>query len=233
MKPKKKREFRAERASELRVLAEILEKAQLVSDVQPLHTAATQCVIDKAPDDPLWTYDLVGLEFNFEDNLRHTRPKGAELISVGLDVFLEGICLDSDSVADPFERLAVSIVIDGLSKNGELLKAAWHLEKHKSAESLFDHPKYHFHCGGKKIWESEDALQGFGYGSLLLLESPRLDHKPLDGILAVNFVLANFAGKAWQALKVENPSYNDLIQEAEKRCHLAYTQAALDYLKRR
>ncbi len=84
----------------------------------------------------------------------------------------------------------------------------------------------------KKVWESESAAAGFSYGSLLLLESPRLDHKPLDGILAVNFVLANFLGLAWQGLlNSEDGRYAELVREAEKRCHLAYCKVALTRLQ--
>ena len=194
-----------------------------------MRSAAGQCSGNRASDELLWGYEFAGLEFTLDaSELRHSKPDGAELDTVELSVLLGGRCLDKGSYDDPFTSLNINIVIYGLSKDAELLTDAWHLDRHQGGDSPFEHPEYHFHQGGKKIWE----VQTFDYGSYLLLESPRLDHKPLDGILAVNFVLANFAGRAWQALKTDNPSYADLVREAEKRCHLAYAQAALDYLKR-
>ena len=176
-----------------------------------------------------WGYEFAGLEFNLDfSELRHSKPEDAELDTVELSVSLSGACLDKAAQNDPFTHLSVNIAVHGLSKDAEPLLSAWHLDKHQGDESLFDHPNYHFHHGGRKIWEWKD----FDYGSHLLLESPRLDHKPLDGILAVNFVLANFAGAAWQTLKAEEARYMELIHDAEKRCHLAYAHASLERLQK-
>lgn len=194
--------FRKERVRELRLLARILQETKLVRDAGPLLSAAGQCGDLKELS---WGYEFAGLEFELAGNeLRHTKPDGAELGSIELAVLLSGPCLDQDVEDDPFTELNVDIIVNGLDTDANGLKTAWHLDKHEGGSSKFYHPDYHFHYGGKKLWESEDAPQGFGYGSLLLLESPRLDHKPLDGILAVDFVLANFLGPAWQTLKAED-----------------------------
>ena len=227
MNQRRARAFRRKRAKELRRLATILQENELVRDVGPLLSAAGQCDSNRTYDELSWGYEFSGLEFNLDFSaLRHSKPDGAELDVGELSVSLVGRCLDAGSHDDPFTNLSVNITVHGLSEEAEPLMAAWHLDKHQGGDSAFTHPNYHFHHGGKKIWEEQD----FDYGSHLLLESPRLDHKPLDGILAVDFVLANFAGEAWQALKID-PSYSDLVREAEKRCHLAYAHAALDYLQ--
>ena len=229
MNARRAKAFRKERARELRSLAEILQGAGLVRDASPLLSAAGQCG-DSAPHGELsWGYEFAGLEFNLDfSELRHSKPEDAELDTVELSVSLSGACLDKAAQNDPFTHLSVNIAVHGLSKDAEPLLSAWHLDKHQGDESLFDHPNYHFHHGGRKIWEWKD----FDYGSHLLLESPRLDHKPLDGILAVNFVLANFAGAAWQTLKAEEARYMELIHDAEKRCHLAYAHASLERLQK-
>lgn len=223
MTSRQAKEFRKERTKELRLLATVLQEAELVRDAGPLLSAAGQC---GDGDGPSWGYEFAGLEFDLTYNvLRHTRPENAELNSVELDVSLSGPCLGADAEDDPFEKLTVNIVVRGLDADAEPLMTAWHLDKHEGSKSEFQHPNYHFHYGGKKVWESENIVQSFSYGSLLLLESPRLDHKPLDGILAVDFVLANFLGSVWYKSKGDD-RYTDLVREAEKRCHLAYCQTA-------
>lgn len=228
MTPRQAKKFRKDRAGELRSLATVLQEAGLVRDAGPLLRAAGQCG-DR--NDFSWGYEFAGLEFDLRDNeLRHTKPNGAELDSIELAVSLSSLCLDKDAEDDPFTKLNVDIVVNGLDTDANELKTAWHLDKHEGGDSKFHHPNYHFHYGGKRIWESV-ASQGFSYGSLLLLESPRLDHKPLDGILAVDFVLANFSGPAWQALKAGDGRYAELTREAEKWCHFAYASTALARLK--
>jgi hypothetical protein len=225
----KARHFRSQRAEELRHLARILQEADLVRDASPLLSAAAQCGDQGRLS---WGYEFAGLEFTLAGaGLRHTKPDGATLDLVELGVLLNGPCLDEDALDDPFTQLNVNIVVTGWDANANSLMTAWHLDKHEGSESKLHHPDYHFHYGGEKVWASATAVAGFSYGSLLLLESPRLDHKPLDGILAVDFVLANFLGSAWRELK-EDGRYIDLVREAEKRCHLAYCQAALTRVRR-
>lgn len=209
-------------------MARILQEADLLRDASPLLRAAEQ---HRDYSGLSWGYEFAGLEFSLAGNrMRYTRPDGAELDSIELAVSLSGLCIDESAEDDPFEKLNVNIVVTGLDANANQLVTAWHLDKHEGGKSEFHHPNYHFHYGGKKIWGSE-ATQDFGYGSLLLLESPRLDHKPLDGILAVDFVLANFLGSAWRKLNTEDDRYADLVRGAEKRCHFAYASAALARLK--
>lgn len=230
MTPRQAEEFRKDRARELQRLATVLLEAGLVSDAGPLTSAAGLCGDYSGLS---WGYAFAGLEFNLAGNqLRHIRPNDAELDFVELAVSLSGPCLDKGVEDDPFTQLNVNIVVRGLDASANELMTAWHLDKHKGGESEFHHPNYHFHYGGKRIWTSETAMQSFSYGSLLLLESPRLDHKPLDGVLAVDFVLANFLGSVWQKVKAEDDRYVELVREAETRCHLAYCHAALAYLRR-
>ncbi len=180
-----------------------------------------------------WGYAFAGLEFDLEgDIFRHTKPDRAKLDFVELSISLKGACLDADTADDPFDQLNINVLITGKDVNDKPLMAAWHLDKHEGGESEFQHPDYHLHYGGRKVRESENTVPGFSYGSLLLLESPRPEHKPLDGILAVDFVLGNFLGPARRRLQAENERYAELTFEAEKRCCRVYHEAALARLKR-
>lgn len=223
------RQFRSQRAEELRRLARILQEADLVRDASPLLRAADQLGDYGGLS---WGYAFADLEFDLKGNsFRHTKPNRAKLDFVELSVLLRGVCLDVAVADDPFDQLTVNVLLMGKDVNDEPLMAAWHLDKHEGGDSEFQHPDYHLHYGGKKVREAENTTPGFSYGSLLLLETPRPEHKPLDGILAVDFVLGNFLGPAWRKLRTENERYGELIFEAEKRCCRAYHQAALARLR--
>ncbi len=153
---KQARKFRKERVRELLLLATVLEEAELVGDGRPLvrdtgplRSAAGQC---GDQSELIWGgYEFAGLEFSLaSDELRHTRPNGAEPDLVELAVSLGGPCLNNGVEDDPFTKLNVNIVVNGLDANANPLMAAWHLDKHEGGESEFEHPNYHFHYGGKK-----------------------------------------------------------------------------------
>lgn len=69
---------------------------------------------------------------------------------------------------------------------------------------------YHFHFGGNKLTEKVE-----NYGQILILDSPRLMHHPLDFILAVDFIVSNFAPDTWENMK-KNPDYISILKRAQK-----------------
>lgn len=53
-------------------------------------------------------------------------------------------------------------------------------------------------------------------GDTLLLDPPRLMHPPMDGILAIDFVLANYAGKIWKSLRDDEQYKRLVVPQFEK-----------------
>lgn len=205
--------FRRERATELRELAQILLKQQICRNSSPLDKAAAMCRDDKPKGKNSWGYHLNGLLFRIKTP-RHTLPrKIGDYLDVELSVSLKGVCEeDSD---DPFQdELSVSIVVSTNEVSaGRKNLCAWHLDRHileaGDHETEEVHPLYHFQYGGKRMYGIENL------GQVLLLDPPRLLHPPLDAILAVDFVLSNFSGAKWKKLR-EDGNYRNMITDAQK-----------------
>jgi hypothetical protein len=95
---------------------------------------------------------------------------------------------------------------------------SWHFDRHIGGtfDSKLVHPRYHFSFGGRRLEEHAVASKIPYFDFLLLLNSPRLMHLPLDGVLAVDFVLSNFAAAMWNRLRRQR-DYVALIGRAQRR----------------
>lgn len=172
-----------------------------------------------------WDYSLSRFVFpdkTFKEcDIGKTKPTTADGFKITISIKLNGLINKSDD-DDPIEHLDVNLVIESsLADKSAGPSCAWHLDSHPpkdktakttSSDGAFAHPRYHWQFGGKKIWEIAD--NSF-YGNHLLLETPRLPHPPLDIILAVDFVLANFYGHVWQQLK-DDDEYIKYIKIAQE-----------------
>lgn len=103
-------------------------------------------------------------------------------------------------------------------------KMSWHLDKHiRSKEGNdgigkgFIHPEYHFNMGGFALTKESD----FNFGNILLIDTPRIMHPPLDIILSIDFVLKNFYGIRVKNLTDSNP-YKKIISRSKNRLWRPY-----------
>lgn len=118
-----------------------------------------------------------------------------------------------------------------------MLSSAW---KPDPLVSNDIHPLYHFQFGGAKF-----AGIGEDLGRTFALDPPRLMHPPMDGIIAIDFVLANYAGPVWEMLrddthnkKLVAPRFENLWQPffstiagSFGRDRLAYSNFLCPFLK--
>jgi hypothetical protein len=137
-----------------------------------------------------------------------------------------GKCTDDSYDGDPFKNLGIEIIISGESGKSDELVAPWYLDRFEpentgtndsGLEGDFVHPRYHFQFGGNE-------MKGRDCGDLILLKSPRLAHPPMDGVLAVDFVLSNFFPSEWSKLKKDN-EYAGVISSAQRRYWKSYATA--------
>jgi hypothetical protein len=84
------------------------------------------------------------------------------------------------------------------------------------------HPRYHFQIGGQKVWDRPSHE----FGSQLILETPRIAHPPLDAILAIDFILANYYSETWSNLLDKDGRYADLVETAQEIFWRPYLFAA-------
>jgi hypothetical protein len=225
MSKKKARRYRGERASDLRNLSRILRKELPGFDPKSsLQAAASQCGSQELPILPDWNFRTSTYSWGYEcdellfpeyhpHNSSNLQPLNAR--SNGVRIQLSVVVVGQSNVRDaedPFSVLEVEMQIRGQGENGKLF-SAWHLDKHKGNNNdtpRTAHPEYHFQYGGKNLWKEVT-----NYGGMIIPEPPRLPHPPLDGILAVDFVLSNFFCEIWRELR-DDSRYTKLVHRTQK-----------------
>lgn len=224
----------------LRKLVTAISKIEPRFDrAQQLESLAARCCgLDKATG--VWEYEIKNFSFPSktfkEAKLDKVHPQQVKDFKVILSVEASGsYLLNEDDTKDPIEHLAVNVVVTDLPGNvPESIFCAWHLDSHppKGATgntfSPFVHPRYHWQYGGEKVWNAQttkEDKEAF-YGSHLLLESPRLPHPPLDVVLAIDFVLANYYSAAWKTVRLD-PEYKRVVIDAQNQYWRSYYTALL------
>lgn len=166
--------------------------------------------------------NLSHLLFTFKADQMAIIPHSVQMVYVVLSLEYEYSKPYLESY-DIFSSYQLNLKIK--SSDGKMF--AWHLDREGGTDGKFIHPLYHFHGGGKKI-EEKDA------GELLILNSPRLAHPPLDLFLAIHFILENFLNTQTytkQAGIFADPLYQDIMIRAQKRVLDPYYSAITDVTK--
>lgn len=219
--------FRKARADELRALAEILVRAEIVADPSPIYSAASMATAPlrttdiNAPDPGkiFWGYAIEDLRLNLDNNWKGV-PKNTEFDNSILTVTVHEYVPDRiEHVDRGYENLRIADVdfsMKGICEHSDSevseIHCAWHLDTHLYKEpAATAHPKHHFQFGGNKVDAIQDNIRG-----LWLPDTPRVMTLPLDGVLAIDFVLSHYAGKAWSKLN-EEAQYLELRRQATTR----------------
>jgi len=205
--------YRADLANDLTTVVGVLRKeVREGSNLSPLDRAAAVCRAAKNANE--WEYDFDGVSFTAE--VKHV--PGAMEISVELSLSVRGICHPEQNV-DPLVDLSMQIVLVG-STGKETTMAAWHLDRHpEHQDSKQMHPRYHLQHAGHRIKKS-----GIDFGASLFLDVPRIVHAPLDGILAVDFVLGSYLPDTFVRCR-DNAQYCRCVKSAQERLWKPYVAA--------
>jgi hypothetical protein len=216
------REHRAQLSKELSDLAALLEFRQVCPDVGPLRAAASQC--SNCGGDH-WQYDITGLLIPLPHAVV-TLPAGTAGVSCRLNVRVHGFCSSADGALDPMDRLSITLILDtSVAASQHRLLQSWHFDRHiGDKQANFAHPRYHFQHGGGQLQQHANNCGLQFFDGLVFLESPRIAHPPLDGVLAVDFIISNFGGPQWIALR-SDITYLRLVAQAQARNWLPYTAA--------
>jgi hypothetical protein len=214
---------RDERASELFEIAKLLNDAGLTADSEPIRKAASQCrgsirTIGAGQADAgrgYWGYEIADLRVNLEDQ-RHLRPRStvmkgvSGLLSVKVEEYVPEEEADVRSSYQLLRSVQTDFYFDAYhTVNGANLplRSAWHIDTHLYTETQSHtiHPRFHFQVGGERLDEIDTDIRG-----VFLPEAPRIPCAPLDAILALDFVLAHYCGRAWRELRDLEPRYTRL-----------------------
>ena len=225
------RRAKGEMASDLRTLSQRLVEEGLILDPQPLNQAAAQC-IQSGRD--IWSYDISNLIIKI-GGLARGHPTKQYSLECILNCTIKGSFKTSIN-NDPCHRLNVGLFYRGVIPHSHPFYQTWHLDREGAApgksQSLETHPRYHFHFGGNDmnlVANNHRCKHNcHTFGELLLLSQPRLLHPPLDGVLAVDFVLSNAAGSQWQKLRLD-PSYSSMIKRSQDRYWKIFAKTFSDH----
>jgi hypothetical protein len=225
-------------ATDLRKLSDVILKYFPTADTGTLQNAITELLNkDRIPlvpgersDSNIWGYTLQNIIFKFDRKPDDVVPTNCKDLKLILDIKVLGNCNDLNTLRDPFKWLEFNIVIEGTKfteeKNEQLL-TSYHLDKHIQATGDGDpehpHPIYHFHFGGRKLIEHIEQSD-FQTGGVLLFDSPRMSHYPMEAILGVDFTISNFFPNVWKKIKSESNEYNNLIEEYQNLFLKPYIQ---------
>jgi hypothetical protein len=224
----KAQEIRDDLSDELLSLAQVLENNVPSFDGGSLKQAASDCKSPTEYGSSSWGYHVPPLSFLGYEPSSDLRPKPAKNNALYLEMELKiaGVCDRlGESSQDPLHHLKIDLSVWGRSEERRLL-SAWHLDRHifEEGDSMYsDHPRYHFQFGGERLWEEVGD-----YGHVLVPEPPRIAFPPMDAVLAVNFVLANYFGDEWSSLvdlEDGNDEYRELVAEAQNRLWRPYSES--------
>jgi len=212
-------------ATDLRKLSSVLYEYFPTAEIGSFESAINELrdnniipqIPEKASNNNLWGYNLGRLIFNFDNVPSHTKPNDCKDLKLILDIKIIGNCNNLKSMNDPFEWLEFNIVIEGtkFSQEGSTqLLTSYHLDRHimnaNDGEAEYPHPIYHFQFGGRKLSIRDSLIET---GNLLIFDSPRIAHYPMEAILGIDFTLSNFFPKIWRKIKSESNEYINLIEE--------------------
>lgn len=237
-------QYRKQRADELREMAELLLKKDLIANPSPIYSAASQSQGEirtagkGAPDEgrQYWGYDIADLSIKLEPQ-RHLRPSsalpdlGIGMLSVTVHEYLP---VQPDQIGDCYGLLrqaCVEFQIDTFQEIGEdleELRAAWHIDTHLFTDTRTKaaHPRFHFQVGGHRLKDVDDKIRG-----ILMPEAPRVPCAPLDAILAVDFILAHYCGDGWKHLSEGEPRYCQVRKSPMQRYWSPYFRTLVDGLE--
>lgn len=231
------RKRRMDCSDDLVILRDLLWKHDVCRDPSPLNDAISQARstprrvgsrAGMAPKWPFeWGYRIEQLRLEIEE-LRHVRPRGSlgsNLDSVVTIDFKEYLPEEAERTYDCDEPLGgltsttkvlevqfeLESLCDREDGNDDLL-SAWHYDTHPVGQVGREaHPRFHIQVGGEAYDECDARIR-----AVLLPEAPRVAAPPMDGILALNFLLSNYCGELWRRLSTDSV-YQGLVTRAMKR----------------
>lgn len=208
---------RLELATELLLIADLLEREGICPDAAPLKSAANQC---KTCGGDHWGYDISNLILRLGGG-NQTIPASLSNLDCRLNVSASGLCSQIQTKGDPMTALSIDVVLEGTVQSSQKKHIqSWHFDRHVSAASSAEptaaHPRYHFHFGGRQMEAFMLDAGADCFDSLLLLDGPRISHAPLDGVLIIDFILSNFVGEKWRTLR-DNQGYSRIVKASQSR----------------
>lgn len=175
------------------------------------------------------TSDVGSISYSFVMHFKMTSPPDNTLPSIPIDVKLEMEV--NEDLRNTDETLGGNYVmqlhVTGQESEKQYM-CSWHLDLDPGTERRYMHPRYHLTYGGKNM-RDELKQDKESFGKLLLMATPRIPMAPLDGILAIDFVLNHFY-KNDMIIDVLNDSrYKEAVRASQTRIWGPYYKSIHEY----
>lgn len=215
----------AEISIELSEASDALKSLGIVLDDKPIHDAAQQVLGSRAG---FWHYQVAQLLIEVGGaGLKYfpTHLTSGGITHCRLDMTVLGFESTSDDDHDPLKHNDVQIFLSR-TVGAKTYSAAWHFDAQGNrGASHCIHPRYHLTFGGRQLNPQLATDNGkHQISNLMLLDSPRLAHPPMDLLLAVDFVLSHFAGPKWASAR-QDAEYKRLLRVSQRRLWNPYFAA--------
>ena len=224
--PNEIKKIRTDLANDIHKFQNILLQYFYTSNISTLGSVVTTlksdrlktCENENPTSESNWGYNLSGLFFKLDKYPEKKHPKNINDLTLYVDINIVGDCNNIGTLNDPFKWLVFDLKICGTdSDSGEELITSYHLDRHlyKSGdkEPVEPHPFYHFQFGGKNLLNSEKKINS---GSLIVFESPRIAHYPMEIITGIDFIISHFFPDIRKTILCSSQEYNSLLEKYHK-----------------
>lgn len=163
------------------------------------------------------TTDVGNISYHFVMHFKMTTPPDNTAPSIPVDVKLEMEV--NEDLRNTDETIGGNYVmqlhITGQDGDKQYI-CSWHLDLESGTDLRYMHPRYHLTYGGKNM-RDEVKQDKDSFGKLLLMATPRIPMAPLDGILAIDFVLNNFYKSDMIGDVLNDSRYKEAVKTSQVR----------------
>jgi hypothetical protein len=223
--------FRRDRASELRQIADLLDKHIGYANTYCIHNAIAllknneiiPVLKDGTTDENIWGYDIEDFEIPVE-TIRHIKPDDIKDAKAILNLKLRANINKWNTFEDPLVELSFNVTLKGIGKT--IYYFGFHIDKHTSnTDNDEPHPIYHLQYNLNPRNSENPNL-----GEIFFLDTPRIMHKPLDFILGISFLTSNFFPTAYNIL-IEDANYVKLSKKYQQSVWRPYFHTLANHWK--
>lgn len=169
------------------------------------------------------------VSYSFDMLFKMSTPPDNTQPSMPIDVKLsmevnENLQNDEETIEGTY---MMQLLISG-RKNGKVYMCSWHLDLDPGTDRRYLHPRYHLTYGGKKM--RDEIKKNIDYfGQSLLMATPRIPIAPMDGILAIDFVLNHFYKAEKIGSVLNNTKYREAVKASQTRIWEPYYRSLYEH----
>lgn len=175
------------------------------------------------------TSDVGSISYNFVMHFKIAVPPDNTSPSIPIDVKLEmEVNENLRSIDETLEgNYGMQLLVTGQEGEKQYM-CSWHLDLDPGTEHRYKHPRFHLTYGGKNM-RDELKQDKDCFGKLMLMATPRIPIAPLDGVLAIDFVLNQFYKSDEIVDVLNNSRYKEAVKASQARLWEPYYRGIHEY----